>query len=302
MTITGGHTQDPSLLFSSRNDPGAYKQWLSSVPEKPDIISYSLAPLHRLLPARNPKRKQLRSAISHYILQRALVKKCSTQCKVGIARNSKEPCSCSCHHNPGVTPNCCPAQRGFAQVAVVVERATDLHGDYWDQTDGFVVLTNNKKALGSTAVIWNNNSPKWGYSFNLGGKILSTVNTLKLEVWDRDSGWDDDLLGTCSITLKAGNKPFYCSLDHGRLFYRTTVTCAPGLSGTSCSDYVGFPMSSSLEDMYVSRHAQPVPKDVLMKMGVLLDERLVSIGHPLRNVTPIFEGPGAKRKMYENLK
>ncbi|KAA0701535.1 Perforin-1 [Triplophysa tibetana] len=302
MTITGGHTQDPSLLFSSRNDPGAYKQWLSSVPEKPDIISYSLAPLHRLLPVRDPKRKQLRSAISHYILQRALVKKCSTQCKIGVARNSKEPCSCSCHHNPGVTPNCCPAQRGYAQVVVVVERATDLHGDYWDQTDGYVVLTNNKKSVDSTPVIWNNNSPKWGHSFNLGEKILSTVTTLKLEVWDKDSGWDDDLLGTCSITLKAGNKPDYCSLDHGGLYYRTIVTCAPGLSGTSCSKYVGFPMSSSLEDMYVSRHAHPVPKDVLVKMGVLLDERLLSIGHPLRNVTPIFEIPGAKHKMYENLK
>lgn len=151
-------------------------------------------------------------------------------------------------------------------------------------------------------MIWNNNSPRWHHFFNLGDQILSTVRTLKLEVWDEDSGWDDDLLGTCSVTLKAGNKPNYCSLNHGGLDYSTQVTCAPGLSGTSCSDYVGFPMSSPLEEMYVSRHAQPIPKDMLVKMGVLLDERLVAIGHPLKNVTPIFKGPGDKHKKYETLK
>ncbi|KTG38546.1 hypothetical protein cypCar_00001037 [Cyprinus carpio] len=112
--ITGGHAQDTALLFSASNDPGAFNQWLSTVPEKPEIISFSLKPLHMLLPVKDPKYEQLRRAIRDYILQRALWKKCSTPCKAGIATNPKEPCVCTCHNNPGVKANCCPAQLGLS--------------------------------------------------------------------------------------------------------------------------------------------------------------------------------------------
>ncbi|KAK9977661.1 hypothetical protein ABG768_019462 [Culter alburnus] len=272
--ITGGHTQDTTLLFSATNDPGAYKQWLSSVPGKPDVISFSLKPLHMLMPVKNPKYGQLRRAIRDYILQRALWKNCSSPCKVGIARNPKEPCVCSCHNSPGVKPNCCPTQRGLAQITVIVTKATGLWGDYFTQTDGYVkVLRNRKVFLGETPVIWNRNSPTWNWKFDLGSFVLSQFGGLRLEVWDRDNKWDDDLLGACNIQLKTGKKSNFCSLNHGVLYYKTSVTCGPSLAGSSCTEYVGSPMSSHLEKIYASRHALPIPKDVLMKMGVLLDER-----------------------------
>uniref|UniRef100_A0A671RFD2 Perforin 1.9 n=1 Tax=Sinocyclocheilus anshuiensis TaxID=1608454 RepID=A0A671RFD2_9TELE len=132
--ITGGHAQDTALLFSSSNDPGAYNQWLSSVPEKPDVISFSLKPLHMLLPVKNPK------------------------------------------------------------------------------YDGTIT--------------------SWGRA-----------------------------------TYKV--KSDFCRLNHGLLYYKTAVTCGPSLAGSSCTEYVGSPMSSHLEKIYVSRHVRPVPKDVLVKMGVL---------------------------------
>ncbi len=272
--ITGGHAQDSALLFSASNDPGAYNQWLSSVPEKPDMISFSLKPLHMLLSVKNTKREQLRRAIRDYILQRALWKNCSTPCKAGIATNPKEPCVCTCHNNPGVKANCCPAQRGLAQISVTVMKATGLFGDYFTQTDGYVkVLRNQKVFLGETPVIWNQNSPTWNWKFDLGSFVLSQFGGLRLEVWDRDSKWDDDLLGACNIQLKAGIKEDFCRLNHGLLYYKMAVTCAPSLAGSSCTEYVGSPMASHLEKIYVSRHARPIPKDELVKMGVLLDER-----------------------------
>ncbi|XP_065134238.1 perforin 1.9 [Paramisgurnus dabryanus] len=286
--ITGGHTDDPTLLFSSQNDPGAYKTWLSSVPEKPDVISFSLKPLHKLLPVENPKQKQLRRAIRDYILQRALLRNCSTPCKTGVATNPKEPCACTCHNNPAVRANCCPAQLGSAQVTVIAVRATGLWGDYFSQTDGYVkVLRNRKILLGQTGIIWNKNWPVWNWPFNLGNTVLSKFGVLTLEVWDRDSGWDDDLLGTCNIQLKAGTKTHICRLNHGLLYYKTKVTCAPGLSGSFCSKYSGVPMSSNLEKIYASRHAQPLPKDVLLKMGVLLDDRRFSFRQNLSGSDPM---------------
>uniref|UniRef100_A0A671RFL4 Perforin 1.9 n=1 Tax=Sinocyclocheilus anshuiensis TaxID=1608454 RepID=A0A671RFL4_9TELE len=177
--ITGGHAQDTALLFSSSNDPGAYNQWLSSVPEKPDVISFSLKPLHMLLPA------------------------------------------------------------------------SGLWGDYFSQTDMYVkVLRNHKDFLGETSVIWNQNSPTWNWKFELGSFVLSQFGGLRLEVWDRDNN-------------------DFCRLNHGLLYYKTAVTCGPSLAGSSCTEYVGSPMSSHLEKIYVSRHVRPVPKDVLVKMGVL---------------------------------
>ncbi|XP_039541571.1 perforin 1.9 [Pimephales promelas] len=272
--ITGGHTQDTSLLFSSSNDPGAYTQWLSTLPEKPDVISFSLKPLHMLLPVKNPKYDQLRRAIRDYILQKALWRKCSSPCKAGIATNPKEPCVCSCHNSLGVKANCCPAQRGLAQITVTVTKATGLWGDYFTSTDGYVkVLRNHKLFLGETSVIWNQNSPTWNWKFDLGHFVLSQFGGLRLEVWDRDNKWDDDLLGACDIQLTSGVKSDFCRLNHGLLYYKTNVTCGPSLAGSSCTDYVGSPMSSHLEKTYMSRHARPIPKDVLVERGVLLDER-----------------------------
>nr|BAJ07835.1 perforin 1 [Carassius langsdorfii] len=272
--ITGGHAQDTALLFSDKNDPGAFNQWLATVPEKPDVISFKLKPLHMLLPVKNPKYKQLRRAIRDYILQRALMKNCSTPCKAGIPTNPKEPCKCSCHNIAGVKANCCPAQRGLAQISVTVMKATGLWGDYFSQTDGYVkVLRNQKVFLGETPVIWNQNSPTWNWKFGLDSFILSQFGGLRLEVWDRDNKWDDDLLGACNIQLKAGVKSNFCRLNHGLLYYKTSVTCAPSLAGSSCTEYVSSPMASHLEKVYVSRHAHPIPKDELLKMGVLLDER-----------------------------
>nr|XP_057904464.1 perforin-1-like [Doryrhamphus excisus] len=266
--IKGGHTSDVDLLFSSGKDPSAYKEWLETVPHYPDIISYSLESLHELLPPNSPSRRNLRAAISHYILERSLIMNCSGRCQDGIRSDSRDPCVCQCHNNRAVTQDCCPSRAGMARVIITIQRASDLWGDHNTATDGYVKMFFNKQTYRSP-VILNNNNPHWATIFDLGTQDLSAAPKVRFEVWDQDSGWDDDLLGQCEQILKAGETQDVCAMHHGQFFYKWDVRCAPSLGGETCTDYKSSPMSQSLKSMYVSRHAHPVPQDILLEMGVL---------------------------------
>ncbi|XP_071752024.2 perforin-1-like [Centroberyx gerrardi] len=270
--IKGGQTTEPELLFSADKDPSAYKEWLNSLPQNPDIVSYSLDSLHELLPVNSPVRKNLRSAVSHYILEKALLRNCSEPCRAGIKSDRNDPCLCSCHNDPAVGQDCCPTRKGMARVVITVQRGAGLWGDYSTATDGYVKVFFNGQMVRRSPVIWNNNHPQWAMTVDLGSQVLSTGSKVRFEVWDEDSKWDDDLLGQCERDLTAGVKQDLCNLQHGRLYYKLEVTCAPSLSGPTCADYKASPMSQHLQKLYVSRHAHPVPKAFLINMGVFVDE------------------------------
>ncbi|XP_030264850.1 perforin-1-like [Sparus aurata] len=270
--IKGGHTTEPDLLFSADKNPSAYKEWLTTLAQNPDIFTYSLESLHELLPTKDPVRKNLRSAISHYILEKGLWRNCSDRCQAGIKSDSRDPCVCQCHNDPAVNQDCCPTRKGMARVVITVQRASDLWGDHTTATDGYVKVSFNGQLVRRSAVIHNNNNPHWGTIIDLGTQDLSAGHVVRFEMWDQDSNWDDDLLGQCEQILSAGVREDVCVLQHGKLFYKFDVRCAPSLSGGSCTDYKPSPMSSSLKSLYVSRHAQPVPKPILLKMGVFVDE------------------------------
>ncbi|XP_036945308.1 perforin-1-like [Acanthopagrus latus] len=270
--IKGGHTTEPDLLFSADKNPSAYKEWLTTLAQNPDIFTYSLESLHELLPAKDPVRKNLRSAISHYILEKGLWRNCSDRCQAGIKSDSRDPCVCQCHNDPAVNQDCCPTRKGMARVIITVQRATDLWGDHTTATDGYVKVSFNGQLVRRSDVIHNNNNPHWGTIIDLGTQDLSAGHVVRFEMWDQDSNWDDDLLGQCEQILTAGVREDVCVLQHGRLFYKFDVKCAPSLSGGSCTDYKPSPMSPSMKSLYVSRHAQPVPKPILLKMGVFVDE------------------------------
>ncbi|GAA6088306.1 perforin-1-like isoform X1 [Tachysurus ichikawai] len=271
--VIGGYTQSVDLLFSSNNDPNAYKEWLASLPAHPDIIFYSLESIHNLLPAKTQAKAHLRNAIKDYILQRGLLKNCTSPCNIGVKTNSKEPCKCSCVNNPQLSINCCPAHKGSAEVKVTVIKATGLYGDFWDATDGFVKLSLNNRFRDKTGTILNNNSPTWNTDFHLGPEDLTRSITLKLEVFDEDRS-SEEQLGACNLHLKSGEVKEVCALNHGLLYYKVQVTCIFGLIGPSCSKLKPSPMDAQLEKVYVSRNAHPIPTGMLLKMGVLLDERI----------------------------
>ncbi|KAM4530381.1 perforin-1-like [Odontesthes bonariensis] len=270
--IKGGHTTEPDLLFSANKDPSAYKEWLTTVPQNPEIISYSLDSLHELLPANTPVRKNLRSAISHYILERGLWRNCSDRCQVGIKSDSRDSCVCQCHNEPTVNQDCCPTRKGMARVIITVQRATGLWGDHTTATDGYVKVSFGGNFVQRTRVIVNSNDPHWSTVVDLGLQDLSSKKTVRFEVWDQDSNYDDDLLGECEKVVSAGVRVDVCPLQHGRLYYKWEVECVPSLTGDSCTTYKPSPMSQSLRGLYVSRHAHPIPKSILVKMGVFVDE------------------------------
>lgn len=172
-----------------------------------------------------------------------------------------------------MTPDCCPSKPGFARAKVTVLRAAGLWGDHTTGTDGYVkIFDKNNIMIRRTKVIYNNNNPHWAMTFDLGDVILKTQDSLKLETWDEDNTWDDDPLGACTVPLKAGVSENFCNLNHGVLYYKTEVVCAPSLAGPSCTDYVGSPMNFKLEEAYVSRHSRPLPQNMLREMGVIPDE------------------------------
>uniref|UniRef100_A0A8C7X8P1 Perforin-1 n=1 Tax=Oryzias sinensis TaxID=183150 RepID=A0A8C7X8P1_9TELE len=269
--VRGGQTTEPDLIFSAKKDPSAYKDWLNSVPQNPDIISYSLDSVHELFPKSDCMRENLRSAITHYILEKGLLKSCTDPCKAGIKSNPREPCVCQCHNNPAVTPDCCPAEKSKARVIITALRASGLWGDYFTATDAYVKVFIGK-LVGRTPVIANNNNPQWNMAIDLGTQVLSEGQKLKFEVWDEDNKWDDDLLGTCERALTSGTKSGVCALNHGELFFNWKVECTPNLSGSYCQNYQSSPMDKNLKELYRSRHSRPIPKDILQQMGVFVNE------------------------------
>uniref|UniRef100_A0A3B3BTA1 Perforin 1.9 n=1 Tax=Oryzias melastigma TaxID=30732 RepID=A0A3B3BTA1_ORYME len=197
--VKGGQKTEPDLIFSANSDPSAYMEWLNSVPQNPDIISYSLDSLHELIPKSDPMRENLRSAISHYILEKGL---------------SREPCVCQCHNDPAVTSDCCPNQKGNARVKITILRAFNLYGDYRTATDANVIVKLLGKLVGRTSVISNDDNPKWNMVLDMGDQVLSEVSKLKFEVWDEDNTWDDDLLGECERVLTAGINNGECFFEY----------------------------------------------------------------------------------------
>uniref|UniRef100_A0A3B4G861 Perforin-1-like n=2 Tax=Pundamilia nyererei TaxID=303518 RepID=A0A3B4G861_9CICH len=270
--IKGGHTTDTDLLFSAEKNPAAYKEWLETLPKNPDIISYSLNSLHELLPATAKARKNLRSAISHYILEKGLWRNCSARCQAGIKSDSRDSCVCQCHNDPAVNQDCCPARKGMARVIITVQRATDLWGDHTTATDGYVKVHFAGTVAQRTPVIYNNNNPHWATVIDLGTQDVSSITKFRFEVWDEDSKWDDDLLGECEPLLTSGVTTDLCPLQHGQLFYKVEVQCAPSLTGKSCTEYKPTPINPSLKKLYVSRNAHPIPPAILSKMGVFVDK------------------------------
>uniref|UniRef100_A0A3B3DT96 Perforin-1-like n=1 Tax=Oryzias melastigma TaxID=30732 RepID=A0A3B3DT96_ORYME len=270
--VKGGQKTEPDLIFSANSDPSAYKEWLNSVPRNPDIISYSLDSLHELIPKSDPMKENLRSAISHYILEKGLLKSCTDPCKAGIKSSSREPCVCQCHNDPAVTSDCCPNQRGNARVKITILRAFNLYGDYRTATDAYVIVKLLGKLVGRTSVISNDDNPKWNMVLDMGDQVLSEVSKLKFEVWDEDNTWDDDLLGECERVLTAGINNGECFFEYGKFLFKWKVDCAPNLSGRYCQNYQSSPMNEDLKELYRSRHSHPIPKYFLQQMGVFVNE------------------------------
>ncbi|XP_041094639.1 perforin-1-like [Polyodon spathula] len=269
LEVTGGQVSNADLLFSGDTDPAAYQQWMESLKTTPGVIFYSLLPIHNLVRFKGPKKENLKQALQDYILENALLKTCSGHCKGGSSPSARDSCSCVCQESSDINSQCCPTQPGLAKLIVVVTKATGLWGDTTTKTDAFVKVSYKSKTV-QTNVIYNNDNPVWGVSFDFGPVTLSLAEELKFEVWDEDNVWYkrwNDLLGRCSIKPRRGsNLSEMCALNHGNLFFSYTLECGPSLGGPTCGEYVPSPMSAELMKRFVSRNAVPLPRSLVAEM------------------------------------
>ncbi|XP_071770541.2 perforin-1 [Centroberyx gerrardi] len=251
--VIGGNINGADLLFEGKSNPYAYSSWLDSLKITPDVVRYTLKPLHIILKTDHPARAGLKKAVETYIKKNALKIKCSEPCKIGHRSSVRDRCACVCNSNQNVKSNCCPAGKGLATLEVFDLSAEGLYGDFWTKTDGSVLVSygNQKKR---TAIITNNNNPKWSERFEFGPITINMATTLMFVVYDEDKYWNSDLLGECSFDLHSGEVRDSCMFKHGTLFFSYKVTCAPSLGGAQCGDYIPSPMSPSLAEVFYTRN------------------------------------------------
>ncbi|XP_040214321.1 perforin-1-like [Rana temporaria] len=233
--VRGGKIKYEQLSFDVKNaDASAFKAWMETLKTDPDIVSYSVEPIHHLVEANRPQRESLQEAISEYILEKALHRSCS--CPPGSQLSPGKECNCVCPSGGGQNINCCSEKRGFSKVVVTVQSASGLWGDYTTKTDAYVKISAGS-SYARTHTIWNNDNPKWHERFDLGVLELSPGFRLEVEVWDEDSKFDDDLLGKCEKPINNGVKDEVCYFDHGSVTFTVNVQCLPHLTGPLCRDY-----------------------------------------------------------------
>uniref|UniRef100_A0A3B5PVQ4 Perforin-1-like n=1 Tax=Xiphophorus maculatus TaxID=8083 RepID=A0A3B5PVQ4_XIPMA len=186
----------------SQNDSTAYMNWLRSLIEHPEVVSFSFRPLYQLVPNKL-QQAEMKTAIEQYLKDTA------------VKKSLQEPdCEGS---TPNLSSDCCPLYASRGNLSVTIVRGWNLYGDVIGKTDGWVDA--------KTQVIISD-EPQWNAEFDLG----------KIEVWDQDWKYHD-LLIECMKYLSQGTHTFTCKSALGNVEVKYTLTCDPHLTGEKCNLY-----------------------------------------------------------------
>ncbi|NXF56598.1 PERF protein, partial [Oceanites oceanicus] len=151
------------------------------------------------------------------------------------------PCQCGCPSPPLVTADCCSRQRGLARLTPPLGGGRGWQGDHFSMTDAPPRVIFGGRQV-QTATVWNNPPPRWGARLDLGTAELPPGPPLRVEVWDEDNKWDDDLLPPREEPVEAGgDREVVCFPPPRRLEFSYRATCGPSLGGPPRRDYVPQP-------------------------------------------------------------
>ncbi|KAJ8338759.1 hypothetical protein SKAU_G00355450 [Synaphobranchus kaupii] len=200
-----------------KNDSVAFRSWLTSLKDAPEIMSYSLLPLNELVPDAVVGRN-VKTAVNHYLRQNAIAKDGPPQ---------------QCFGKPNLSSDCCPLNPMRGRLRVTVIKAWGLDGDPVGSTDPYVQFWYGRH-FHQTHCIESTQYPHWNKAYDLGH--VEANHELKFEVLDKDVSYDD-LLGTCRTRLQEGTHTVTCALNKGSFSYSYTLTCDTQLSGYQCAKY-----------------------------------------------------------------
>ncbi|KAG8431186.1 hypothetical protein GDO86_019294 [Hymenochirus boettgeri] len=212
----------------------AFSQWMESLKKVPDLLSYSLEPIHELVRFSGPQKENLRLAISDYIKEKSLTMRCS--CPQHGHQSQQGDCSCICPVGKYMNSDCCPTNQGTAKVELIIQNAMGLSSEVFSKADGYVKFM-YEDSVERSPTVWNNNNPTWNFRVDLGFLQLGVSKKYTIEVWDENKIFPDKLLGRCEKLLTSGSSAETCYLNHGSLKYSINVACSIHLQGLYCQDY-----------------------------------------------------------------
>ncbi len=125
--VLGGDKYFPDLVLN-QSPAEAYSNWMMSLHDNPDVISYAIFPLHHLV-ADPEVSANLKSAITEYIEENML----------SVDHKENQVCS----QKPNLDHNCCPMRASRGKLVVFFLGATGMKEDYFSATDGFVKIWYN---------------------------------------------------------------------------------------------------------------------------------------------------------------